>query len=146
MNCALGISQLKRLEHVIEKRQRLAESYDRRLCSVKDLICPPLSNAIGRISWFVYPIRLPDRFARADRDWICEVLATKGIATGRYFAPLHRQPVLQKSKVTVSKLTSTESIADRVIALPFFNELTEAEVEQVCSELEDSIHKWLRKT
>jgi len=146
MNCALGISQLNRLEHVIEKRQRLAESYDRRLCSVKDLICPPLSNAIGRISWFVYPIRLPDRFARADRDWICEVLATKGIATGRYFAPLHRQPVLQKSKVTVSKLTSTESIADRVIALPFFNELTETEIEEVCGVLEDSIYRCRRNT
>ncbi len=146
MNCALGISQLKRLEHVIEKRQHLAESYDRKLHGINDLICPPLSNAIGRISWFVYPIRLPDRFARADRDWICEVLATKGIATGRYFAPLHRQPVMQKSKVTASNLTSTESIADRVIALPFFNELTETEIEEVCGVLEDSIYRCRRNT
>jgi perosamine synthetase len=146
MNCALGISQLKRLEHVIEKRQHLAESYERRLRSVKDLICPPLSNAIGRISWFVYPIRLPDRFARADRDWICESLASKGIATGRYFAPLHRQPVLQKWKVNVPRLPNTDSVADRVIALPFFNVLTEAEIEEVCSVLDDSIYRRRRNT
>ncbi len=146
MNCALGISQLKRLEHVIERRQRLAESYDRRLQGIADVVRPPLSSVIGRISWFVYPIRLPDRFARADRDWICEVLATKGIATGRYFAPLHRQPVLQKSKVTASNLTSTESIADRVIALPFFNQLTETEIEEVCGVLEDSIYRCRRNT
>jgi len=146
MNCALGISQLKRLEHVIEKRQHLAESYERRLRSVKDLICPPLSNAIGRISWFVYPIRLPDRFARADRDWICESLASKGIATGRYFAPLHRQPVLQKWKENVPRLPNTDSVADRVIALPFFNELTEAEIEEVSTMLEDSIHDCRRNT
>ena len=146
MNCALGISQLKRLEHVIEKRQHLAESYDRRLQGIADLVRPPLSSVIGRISWFLYPVRLSDRFTRADRDWICDSLASEGIATGRYFAPLHRQPVLRNCGVTTTELPNTESVADRVIALPFFNELTEAEVEQVCSELEDSIHKWLRKT
>ena len=146
MNCALGISQLKRLEYVTEKRQHLAESYDRRLQGIADLVRPPLSSVIGRISWFLYPVRLSDRFTRADRDWICDSLASEGIATGRYFAPLHRQPVLRNCGVTTTELPNTESVADRVIALPFFNELTEAEVEQVCSELEDSIHKWLRKT
>jgi len=146
MNCALGISQLKRLEYVTEKRQHLAESYDRRLTGIGDLARPPRSNVIGRISWFLYPVRLSDRFTRADRDWICDSLASEGIATGRYFAPLHRQPVLRNCGVTTTELPNTESVADRVIALPFFNELTEAEVEQVCSELEDSIHKWLRKT
>ena len=146
MNCALGISQLKRLEHVIEKRQHLAESYDRKLHGINDLICPPLSNAIGRISWFVYPIRLPDRFARADRDWICESLASKGIATGRYFAPLHRQPVLQKWKENVPRLPNTESIADRVIALPFFNEITATQIQEVCTALEAVIQECRRKT
>ena len=146
MNCALGISQLKRLEYVTEKRQHLAESYDRRLQGIADLVRPPLSSVIGRISWFLYPVRLSDRFTRADRDWICDSLASEGIATGRYFAPLHRQPVLRNCGVSTTELPNTESVADRVIALPFFNELTEAEVEQVCSELEDSIHKWLRKT
>ena len=146
MNSALGISQLKRLEHVIEKRQRLAESYDRRLCSVKDLICPPLSNAIGRISWFVYPVRLSARFTRADRDWICGSLASKGIATGKYFAPLHRQPVLRKCGVSTTNLPGTELVADRIIALPFFNELTDSEIEEVCRALEESIHSCRRKT
>ena len=146
MNCALGISQLKRLEYVTEKRQHLAESYDRRLQGIADLVRPPLSSVIGRISWFLYPVRLSDRFTCADRDWICDSLASEGIATGRYFAPLHRQPVLRNCGVSTTELPNTESVADRVIALPFFNELTEAEVEQVCSELEDSIHKCLRKT
>jgi perosamine synthetase len=146
INCALGISQLKRLECVIEKRQHLAESYEQRLSGVKDLICPPLSNSIGRISWFVYPVRLSDRFTRADRDWICESLAQMGIATGKYFAPLHRQPVLQKARMTFSKLPNTEFIADRVIALPFFNALTDAEIEEVSTLLEDSIHDCRRNT
>jgi perosamine synthetase len=145
INCALGISQLKRLEHVIKRRQHLAESYDRRLCSVSDLVWPSLSSNVGRISWFVYPIRLSDRFNRAERDWICESLAKRGIATGRYFAPLHRQPVLRDYKVSVAGLPNTESVADRVIALPFFNELTAAEIEEICTALEVAIQECRRK-
>ena len=146
INCAIGISQLKRIEHLMEKRQHLAESYDRRLCRVKDLICPPLSNSIGRISWFVYAVRLSSRFTRADRDWICDSLARKGIATGKYFAPLHRQPVLRSTQVKVSSLPNTEFVADRIIALPFFNELTATEIEEVSTMLEDSIHDCRRNT
>jgi perosamine synthetase len=147
MNCALGISQRKRLEHVIEKRRRLAESYDRRLQGIADLVRPPLSSVIGRISWFAYAARLSDRFTRADRGWICESLGEKGIATGKYFAPLHRQPVLRKRGVSPQpELPNTEFVADRVIALPFFNELTDVEIEEVCRALEASIHGCRRKT
>ena len=146
INCALGISQLKRLEDVIEKRQQLAESYDCELQTIPELVRPPLRSSIGRISWFVYAVRLSDGFTRADRDWICKSLAEKGIASGKYFAPLHHQPVLRKRGVSPQReLPNTDLVADRIIALPFFNELTDAEVEEVCRALEESIHR-CRKT
>ena len=94
INCALGISQLKRIEAVIERRQHLAEAYDRNLAGIHEIVRPRLTSGVGRISWFVYPMRLADHFTRNDRDRICDSLASKGVATGKYFAPLHRQPVL----------------------------------------------------
>ena len=158
INCALGISQLVRIEAVIEKRQKLAEIYDRKLAAVNEVVRPSLTSNIGRISWFVYPIRLAARFDAGDRDWICESMLRKGIATGRYFAPLDRQPVLnfhpfaKKAKEwgtqfgTAATLPQTEFVADRVIALPFFNELTETEIQEVCGALEESIRELRRKT
>jgi perosamine synthetase len=145
INCALGTSQLKRIEHVVERRQTLAEEYDRRLRGIRDLIPPPLRSSVGRISWFVYPVRLGDNYTREDRDWICQSLAAKGIATGRYFAPLHRQPVLARPGVKVPSLPNTELVADRIIALPFFNELTVAEITEICGALDDAIHQLERK-
>ena len=171
INCALGISQLARIEQVIERRQKLAESYDRGLANIAEVIRPPLSSSLGRISWFVFPVRLTAEFSVQDRDWMCQSLLQKGIGTGRYFAPLHRQPVLQAHPFgrlravsfaknakadtqversgshadTASVLQQTESVADRVIALPFFNELTEAEIQEVCGALEESIHELRRK-
>jgi len=165
INCALGISQLSRIEKIIEKRQLLAEAYDRELTRIGEIIRPPLTSGVGRISWFVYPIRLAPEFGEKDRDWICESLRRKGIETGRYFAPLHQQPVLKthpfpprraKEWGTQSKISNTQSenscglsqtefVADRVIALPFFNELTEREIQEVCGALEESVRELRRK-
>jgi perosamine synthetase len=182
INCALGISQLARIEKIIARRQKLAEIYDRELKRIGEIVRPSLTTAVGRISWFVYPVRLGAEFDVKHRDWICESLARKGIASGRYFAPLHRQPLVshafarngkkwnsqvkssasedlkqaaklkgwgeqvQAESATSPELAQTEFVADRVIALPFFNELTEAEIQEVCGALEESIRELRRKT
>lgn len=149
LNCALGISQLSRVEEVIARRQELAEIYDRELAGILEVHRPSLVSRVGRISWFVYPIRLVEKFGRADRDWICKSMLHKEIATGRYFAPLHLQPVFassvrqQKSELP---LPHTEFVADRIIALPFFNQLTRKEIQEVCGALTESISELRRKT
>jgi perosamine synthetase len=149
INCALGISQLGRIEGVLRRRQQLAEAYDRRLAAVDGIIRPPLQSEVGRTSWFVYPIRLEEKFSRADRERVCQSLLRKGIASGRYFAPLHQQPVissLQRDQAGRDFLLPvTESVADRVIALPFFNELTETQIQEVCAALGESIGEARRK-
>lgn len=148
INCALGISQLKRIEEIIARRQKLAEIYDRALAEMADIRRPPVKHDVGRISWFVYPIRLTKEFTRADRDRICESMAHKGIATGRYFAPLHLQPVFATATwrgAPKLHLPNTESVADRVITLPFFNQLTENDIQEVCGALAESIDDVRRK-
>lgn len=152
INCALGISQMKRVDAVVAKRQRLAEAYDADLRGISEIVRPPLTSRVGRISWFVYPVRLSEEFTARDRDRICESLLRKGVATGRYFAPLHRQPVWRShafargAKRHRPNLRQTEFVADRVIALPFFNELTPAQIQEVCGGLEESIRELRRKT
>jgi perosamine synthetase len=144
MNCALGISQLKRMEAVVRKRQQLAEAYDGELGNVDAVVRPPLTSDVGRISWFVYAIRLNDEFSADDRDAVCESMRRKGIATGRYFAPLHRQPVLRSSGYDPANLPNTDAVAERIIALPFFNQLTRAEIQEVSGALKESISELRR--
>jgi perosamine synthetase len=145
MNCALGNSQLKRIEAVIRKRQQLAEAYDVELGNVEAVVRPPLTSAVGRISWFVYPIRLSDEFSAHQRDEVCESMLEKGISTGRYFAPLHRQPVFRSSGYDTPNLPHTDAVAEHIIALPFFNELTRAEIQEVSGALKESIAELRRK-
>src|SRR3984885_9061973 len=120
INCALGISQLERLDAILERRESVAHRYDSRLSSVSQLRRPPLVLPNRKISWFVYVVRLGEGFSEIHRDWICEEMRGLGIAVGRYFAPIHLQPAYDSSR-DKERLAVTEFEAQCTIALPFFN-------------------------
>lgn len=145
INCALGLSQLARIEAIVARRQYLAATYDHALAHISGIIRPALASPVGRISWFVYPIRLAPKLASKHRDQVCAAMLKRGIATGRYFPPLHRQPVLRTNANRRDRLPNTETVASRVIALPFFNELTEAEIHEIAGALEESIRELRRR-
>jgi perosamine synthetase len=153
INCALGISQLARIEAIIARRQKIAETYDRALRKIGDVARPALRSGIGWTSWFVYVIQLSPELSAKDRDAICDSMMRKGIQTGRYFAPLHVQPVFLSRPSAKNalgwgtrELRNTESVAERVIALPFFNELSSEEIQEVSKGLDQSVHEQRRKT
>ncbi|MGA9671821.1 MAG: DegT/DnrJ/EryC1/StrS family aminotransferase [Terracidiphilus sp.] len=138
--CALGRVQLSRIHEILHLRQAAAERYDKLLASLPGLELPPLTLPRRTISWFVYVVRLPEQ---ADRDRIRAALAHSGIATGRYFAPIHLQPAWQAHSSTAASLPLTESIARRTLALPFFNRINQAQQEQVANALAETLRQSL---
>jgi len=144
LNCALGGAQLQRLETILEKREAIAREYHRRLESQPDLELPALELPRRRISWFVYVVRLDKRFA-AHRDHVIQEMASRGIACGRYFAPIHLQPAYRSQAHRCMILTHTEAMAARTLALPFFNRISTQQIEEVCQTLSELIRK-LRPT
>lgn len=140
ISCALGHEQLNRIESILQSRETLARRYTQRLRGNPDLVLPPSELPQRRISWFVYVIRLSDSFTHRQRDAVMQSLTGMGIACGRYFAPIHLQPCYS-SHSQPPGLPVTEHCAERTIALPFFNQLSAAETEQVCQALEISLGK-----
>ena len=135
INCALGTAQLSRLDSLLEQRRKLATAYEARLGAHPSILAPESTCAYGRISWFAYVVQLAKRFSRSDRDQLWQSLLDCGIGAGRYFAPLHNQPVLQGRHRPSGSLATTESVADRVLALPFYPGLTDDQLDEVCSTL-----------
>jgi len=136
MNCALGIAQLERIEQILERRAEVAARYDQRLRNVPELTLPGGPSANCKISWFVYVVRLGTRFSEADRDQIVWQMKSRGIGVGRYFAPIHLQPIYQGGGSRKTGLPVTETVAPRCFALPFFNRIQEEQVEEVCETLQ----------
>lgn len=139
INCALGLSQLSRIDAILPRRAAVAEEYDCHLRNCAELILPPLSLPDRSITWFVYVVRLKDNFASAERDAVRQYLLKRGIACGRYFAPIHLQPVYRETGAAALHLSITEKVASRTLALPFFNELSSQQVAEICGNLMEAI-------
>jgi perosamine synthetase len=137
INCALGIEQMKRLESILKRRDWVAREYHRRLSGNPGLKLPPLHVPGRRISWFVYVVRLGARFTERQRDWVWREMASRGIGCGRYFAPIHLQPIYRNASGNRLNLPNTEWSAARSLALPFFNNLKEMEIDEVCQTLQE---------
>ncbi len=135
INCALGTAQLSRMDSLMEQRAKHAATYEARLKDHPAILPPPSTCNHGRISWFAYVIQLAEQLSREDRDRVWQSLLDCGIGAGRYFAPLHNQPVLQSRHRQSGSLAITESASNRVLALPFFATLTENQIDEVCTSL-----------
>jgi perosamine synthetase len=134
INCALGLTQLKRIDQILRSRAQVARMYYELLKGVSGLILPAMNITNGLISWFVYVVRLDEAFTVAARDKILNKLVDMGIGCARYFAPVHLQHSYSDWRHS-SALPVTEAEGGRTIALPFFNRITEDEVAYVCAAL-----------
>jgi len=124
INCALGVAQMRRLDAILDRRAQLANKYCERLRDVPGVTLPALTMADGRVCWFVFVIRV------AHRDAVCRRMAARGIGCARYFAPVHRQPLY--APYAGADLPVTDEAAACTLALPFFNGLTDSQIDEVC--------------
>ena len=141
LNCALGTVQVSRLPEILAARAEVAAMYHRALSRrVPEVVLPLPTEPGAKISWFVYVVRLRDEFCAADRNALVESLRQRGIGCNTYFSPIHLQPFYREMfGYRPGDFPVTEHIAERTIALPFFNQLKEEEIESVCNALAEAV-------
>ena len=133
LSAALGISQMKRIHKLLEKRQHVANWYNTKLDGIDGVEKPFISPSTTKMSWFVYVIRLDERFYR---DKIAEKLDMAGIPVRPYFLPIHLQPyMVSQFGYQPGDYPVTEDLGTRSLALPFSGMMTESQVDLVCREL-----------
>ncbi len=131
LSAAVGEVQISRLSELLQKRRRAAQMYDDALADVEGVHLPPMIER-DTAAWFVYVIRLADSFTQDDRDAIISSLRRSGIGCREYFVPIHTQPYITELLGTkAGDFPTTERVAARTIALPFFADLSPDQVRQV---------------
>jgi len=134
MSSALGVSQMKRIDELIDQRNRVAQLYNRRLASVKNIELPFVSPDTTRMSWFVYVLRVK---APLERGKFAAALEAEGIPVRPYFLPIHLQPfMVEKFGYQSGDFPVTEDLGRRGLALPFSSCMTEEQVDLVCEKIE----------
>jgi perosamine synthetase len=132
MAAALGTSQLRRLDEILEKRAAVASRYMQRLKACPHLRfqqTPPRAHK----SWFVFVVALSEDFGRRERDRLLSELRARDIGCSNYFPPIHLQPFMNgRLAMGTGHLPVCEALAARTVALPFHSNLTADEVDAVC--------------
>jgi perosamine synthetase len=135
INCALGIAQLARIEEFVEKRNRVAERYNQLLAKEKRVSTPKVP-ANCRMSWFVYVIRLADRYTQEQRDTLLKLMMGRGIQVSNYFPPMYLQPfIVEKYGYKKGDFPVTDAVSKSTMALPFYNNLSAEDAQLVWKEL-----------
>jgi perosamine synthetase len=137
MSAALGVSQMKRLEELITKRNQVADWYTQRIHEIPGIEAPTTARYTTRVSWFVYVVRFVQGL---DRDSIAKKLGVLGIPARPYFLPIHLQPyMMERFGYSEGVFPVTEDLGRRGLALPFSGVMEEGQVERVCQALKQVI-------
>jgi perosamine synthetase len=131
--CALGLAQLQRLEAMLEGRRRVAALYREALADEEGLTLPAETVGAERRGWFVFVVQLPHG---AGRDEAVRALAARGIQSKPYLPAIHLMSFYrERFGHREGEFPVCEDVAARSIALPFFPQMSEGQVDRVAGEL-----------
>lgn len=128
LNCALGVSQLTKLEKFIDRRREIAAMYDEALAGVDGLKLPVVQEGVEP-GWHLYVVRLTGDPAR--RGDIVKQLHEQKIGVQVHYIPVHYQPYYQKLGFKRGMFPKAEDFYARCFSLPIFPAMTDQDVQRV---------------
>ncbi len=99
---AIGIEQLKKLNNIITKRQKLAKQLSEGLEHLPGLLTPRVLKDCTHV-YYVYPIQIDQNITQVHRDKIYSALAAEGLSIGKSYGNLHLLPMFQNKIAYGSK-------------------------------------------
>ncbi len=140
IHCALGLSQLNKLDHFVERRRQLASRYDQQLATLAPLVRPLGRRPGCRPAWHLYIALIDFAAAGIDRAELMNRLREKGIGSQVHYIPVHTQPYY-RGLYGKTELPGAEAYYARSLSLPLFIGLTDSNVERVVAVLRESVAK-----
>lgn len=138
LNCALGISQLGKLDRFVAKRRALAAAYGEALAPLKPLVST-IQEAEGQDPCLHLYVALIDfRAAGVSRAEVMARLKDRGIGTQVHYIPVHRQPYYADRYGQIS-LFGAEAWYDRCLSLPLFPGMGDGDPARVAEALAEAL-------
>jgi len=135
-NAALGLSQLKRIESIIELKNKVAKYYSERLGNLEG-ITPPIIKEYNRCTFMLYAISTRDN---KQREKIRLGLEKEGIETRINFPSMHLQPIYKELfGFSEGMLPNSESMSEIILGLPIFINMTQEQQDRVIETIEKVI-------
>ncbi len=130
--CALGISQLRKLERFQQRRREIAALYDRLLAPLAPALRPiPRRRAHG---WHLYAVLIDFAMLGTTRARFLAALRKQRIGGQVHYVPVHKQPYYRRRYGEIA-LPGADAYYARCLSIPFFPTMTDGDVERVATSL-----------
>lgn len=138
LQCALGTSQMKRIDSFLARRREIAATYDRKLQGLP-LILPKQLDCV-QSAWHLYVIQIDENKAGKNRKEMFDFLRSKGIGVNVHYIPVHTQPYYQqKFGFQIGDFPVAEEYYSQAISLPMYAELSCEQQQQVISAVKEAL-------
>jgi dTDP-4-amino-4,6-dideoxygalactose transaminase len=140
IQCALGRSQLAKLDSFIDRRLEIVSCYNEAFAELPWLTTPALSpwllaNNIRtdhRISWHLYTVQIDFAALGKTRSEVMTELRSKGVGTQVLYIPIHLQPWYRKTYgYGMGKCPQSEAYYEAALSLPLYPGLTNENLDTV---------------
>lgn len=133
LQCALGCSQLKKLDQFVEARSLLACAYDAAF-ECMNHVWPIRRVEKCQPAWHLYVVHIDFESIGYDRATVMSKLRDQGILTQVHYLPVHRQPYYRERYGAID-LPGADRYYEQALSLPLFPSMTQADVSRVVEAL-----------
>lgn len=134
IQCALGCSQMKKLDRFLSLRRELVKRYDEAFRSCENIVIPyqlPETNS----GWHLYIIQVPN----CDRKKVFEELKAEGIGVNVHYIPVYYHPYYQEHGYHDVHCSNAEEVYSHIISLPLYPGLTLEQQDEVIAKVKKCI-------
>lgn len=129
--CALGLSQLKKLDSNLARRREIAAHYTAAFREMPGVISPSVRGDVNP-AWHLYPIRIDRAKLMADRAQVFRALRAENIGVNVHYIPVHLHPYYhERFGYQGGEFPVAEDAYQRLISLPMFHSMNDQDVEEV---------------
>jgi len=130
INCALALSQIKKLDRFVAARRRLVACYDELLKPFASVLNPLKRDPRSLTAWHIYPVKIEFAKVSRERGPLMRALTKDGIGTQVHYMPLYRHPYYA-ARYGAQVLPGAEAYYARTLSLPLHAGMSERDVKRV---------------
>lgn len=139
IQCALGISQLKKIDYFLSRRRRLFEAYNDAFADNK-FIKTPFESPGCFTNWHLYILQIDFDALRKDRAYVIKRLRDKRIGTQVHYIPVHTQPFYRTHFGTNwGDCPCAEEYYEKCLSIPLYPGMTDNDVRKVSAAIQEVI-------
>jgi UDP-4-amino-4,6-dideoxy-N-acetyl-beta-L-altrosamine transaminase len=137
IQCALGLSQLERLERFITDRNAIADRYHEVLAGVPQLTLPARARPGDRHAYHLFVVRFAEGARR--RRLVYDALRADGIGAQLHYIPIPAHALYRDLGYDMTALPQAQAYWEQALSLPMFPAMEPADVERVARSLRDAL-------